>query len=1446
MSEKVYDLFKEYNVNLLKLEQQLKYFKKLEVIKSILYRNYQDGEFFDECVEENKKLSKLESLLRMDKLKLSITNLSIPKIIPDLDNIKISEEYLKESIKRTDIKKEYPKHKIVFKSLQEIISLKNKNLVILPKTIDYSNFKQGSFGDCYFISCIHALSRIPQLLNFIFGLNSNEQKNTIIKAQSFFIVKFFIDGEWKKIRVKNSFPVNETLGGKLVGVKPKNNEIFLMILEKAWALINGGYDKMEGGYTENIFELFLGCKCEEFYKDNNIHDVYNSIKENEKFFGTLSLCGSNYYKINEDGEKIIDGGHAYQILKTLEIIKKKSKQINDTCKLLLISNPHGKNSELFGSGINIDNIEKILEEEFGKNNKEQYNFILERNNKYEGTGIIYMPLKYYKDWVNSTSVCYCHFDCISYTCKEKNEPKSLYIYKVVLSQKQLFVCQILLPSFRFHKYEMDEINLLLKKDKENIINIDILLYYCIYGIKIIKKNNKDLNVIESSFSYGNENEYSSIREINTLLEEGEYFIFIYFDSCLDQNNIRFLCERKIKVNFIDRINEEELEEDYSISSIEVIDSIFKNDNQELLKEILTRDNDEIKLIDLKFKDETFLPGVRQCYLNFKKLFEELNKLFKKDDKSDKSLSPKDAIYSISEEGDAYNYAIIDPNSMNKIFSSEESKYKKSDFSNIRKYIENIQTMQFIDNLGYPYKVKNLEELIVEMKINKEPLCCLFSEYDEYVSTLKSSVVYFKLYHNKAMNEDILVLSDKSNDPKGYLKRKLNPLFIIILDVSGSMKDYYNLLQNQVIPQLLRQLGYFSSEEEYKQFLENLEKKKISDCELLNAMSSERRRNDFLDSYNLKNDDFIKFCKDIVVLITFSDNSKIYFFDVRQFDTCNFSGNDTFFIQAAENLEKVLNSVSRERSIRMLTFTDGDIHDPNRSGKKLDEMLNSPKIKHQMNSVSVRVCHDTKPDTKILMKLSRFSHPISENKPIVIYPNKESIDEMVGKILFRFQNDDMIYILKLVSELEMMSSDFTENYSYIEYFKNKNPPIRLKNFDNKNKIKNKAEYYEKLLKNSSVKIHIECEDLNESNFYDLISKSAHLIAKRILENKINKKDNLKDNKDIIYYFEQTEESFKNIKGKKLFELFKEINEDEEISKMNSEKLFQYINKVEEKTKKILEDNKKSIINYNFEHTFTTFKKEENNNQINININNNMNKIKKIFNFTFQNVPSSKDITTDSYSNLILDNTFCLFKSINDLLCIVYSNEEKTLIFKDINSKILMEKPKAHKKSITNIRHHSSTKYDYILTISASDNNIKIWNFEDQTIIFEKDFYDKGLIYSACFLFYPKEKCIIISYYNQYKNAGKEKDIQVFNFKKNKLIKTIKAESDKTYFIDTFYEINSNTNFIITGNEGYICSYDFNINELYEKYLDTDEKIHQTIYKIVIINNINDNDTINLID
>ena len=150
-------------------------------------------------------------------------------------------------------------------------------MVILPEIIDYSNFNQGYIGDCYFISCVNALSQIPQLLHYIMGLTD---RNTENENPTKFVVNFFIDGRWEKIYIKDSFPFLEN-NNELIGVQPKDNELFMMILEKAWAKINGGYDRIEGGISKNIFELFLGCKCNWFYnynnKDDNINNIYNNI-----------------------------------------------------------------------------------------------------------------------------------------------------------------------------------------------------------------------------------------------------------------------------------------------------------------------------------------------------------------------------------------------------------------------------------------------------------------------------------------------------------------------------------------------------------------------------------------------------------------------------------------------------------------------------------------------------------------------------------------------------------------------------------------------------------------------------------------------------------------------------------------------------------------------------------------------------------------------------------------------------------------------------------------------------------------------------------------------------------------------------------------------------------------------------------------------------------------
>ena len=139
----------------------------------------------------------------------------------------------------------------------------------------------------------------------------------------------------------------------------------------------------------------------------------------------------------------------------------------------------------------------------------------------------------------------------------------------------------------------------------------------------------------------------------------------------------------------------------------------------------------------------------------------------------------------------------------------------------------------------------------------------------------------------------------------------------------------------------------------------------------------------------------------------------------------------------------------------------------------------------MNSVSVRICHGTEPDTKILMKLSSFSHPIRDMTQVVIDPIKEkSIDEVVDKLYNLFINDDMIYNLKLTSDVIFMSNDFSSSgFSHEQYFNRKNQCLRI------NKHLEKINDYQSILKSPFGNIIIEeGGKLNEYSFYNWTKKS----------------------------------------------------------------------------------------------------------------------------------------------------------------------------------------------------------------------------------------------------------------------------------------------------------------------------------------------------------------------
>ena len=209
-----------------KLISYQKYEKfQIEIIKTFanfLVEGKLKRYFGNNKIDVENFLSLLPKLITEKRLKFKfnfISNLYLPLIssrsISSLNTLygeDTNESHLRESVYNLF---DMNKIEIVWKSCQEIFP--NKDLVILPEKmskkiipekLDYiSCFNQGYIGDCYFISCVQALSQIPQLLNFILRLSTEDQDNQIPFNNEYFKVNFFIDGEWKIINIKNNFPV---------------------------------------------------------------------------------------------------------------------------------------------------------------------------------------------------------------------------------------------------------------------------------------------------------------------------------------------------------------------------------------------------------------------------------------------------------------------------------------------------------------------------------------------------------------------------------------------------------------------------------------------------------------------------------------------------------------------------------------------------------------------------------------------------------------------------------------------------------------------------------------------------------------------------------------------------------------------------------------------------------------------------------------------------------------------------------------------------------------------------------------------------------------------------------------------------------------------------------------------------------------------------------------
>ena len=363
----------------------------------------------------------------------------------------------------------------------------------------------------------------------------------------------------------------------------------------------------------------------------------------------------------------------------------------------------------------------------------------------------------------------------------------------------------------------------------------------------------------------------------------------------------------------------------------------------------------------------------------------------------------------------------------------------------------------------------------------------------------------------------------------------------------------------------------------------------------------------------------------------------------------------------------------------------------------------------------------------------------------------------------------------------------------------------------------------IIKKLENEIQIKCKD-----YYIQLNNNDLSILTNSLLNSIDEAYEF-----IINIFERNKVTIKNIIFKKMITLSLKINIH------NLEKDIEIILVYQKKNKKLKNQliNGFNKINENLsdlEGEINIIRKEINhftNNNIKISQNNEiLNKI--AYNniglkLHPQNIKFSHDLAKDSYANYVLDNTFSVFISINNILYLTYSNENKSIIFYNIiDNKEIKEIKNAHDRYITNFRHYLDeiNKRDLILSISSDDNNIKLWNVNNFECLLDiKNIYNESYLNSACFLNDNNNIYIISSNCTYY---IENEPIKVFNLNGEK-IKEINNSNDNTSFIDTYYCSKLNNIFIIAGNRGNIKSYDYNKNEIYHTYFDNDKNEHRSI-------------------
>ncbi|KAL4478339.1 hypothetical protein ABPG72_009575 [Tetrahymena utriculariae] len=301
--------------------------------------------------------------------------------------------------------------------------LKVQKSIFGKNGIQIHKIKQGTLKNCYLLSSISCLAERPNRIAKLF-------KSRLISKYGLYSVFLYVNGEQREIIIDDLFPIFHQTGLFLFGGQLKQ-DLWILLVEKAWAKIHGGYMYLDMGTMREALHGLTGAPCENYFLENEKEDEIWALITQGLQKGYCITCGTKSIsnkllpenqrmQVHILNEKGLASSHAYSLLGAY-VLEDASKT-----KIVKLRNPWGKDKWNGRFSRKDDKFWESVNREW----KKKLGYQKSKND----LGIIFMEFDDFFFNFADLQVCMVN-DSYKYTTfKTNQQANKKYFYKISISQ----------------------------------------------------------------------------------------------------------------------------------------------------------------------------------------------------------------------------------------------------------------------------------------------------------------------------------------------------------------------------------------------------------------------------------------------------------------------------------------------------------------------------------------------------------------------------------------------------------------------------------------------------------------------------------------------------------------------------------------------------------------------------------------------------------------------------------------------------------------------------------------------------------------------------------------------------------------------------------------------------------------------------------------------------